>query len=160
MKNSRLNKFETELETKLIDFEFNQIDNNDAKSFNKLNKKIKKIKNNYGCCLFKKMSFNEKIICFIDKKTNELSSFIWFGIYPRNIIINIDKYIHINFSYTFDAYRNLGLNKKLRLWIETYCLENKINYIISIPLPGSNSENILIKLGYKKKDTYYIKKIF
>ena len=48
MKNSRLNKFETELETKLIDFEFNQIDNNDAKSFNKLNKKIKKIKNNYG----------------------------------------------------------------------------------------------------------------
>ena len=151
MKNTSLNKFETELKSKFIDFEFKQIDNNDSKSFNKLKKKIKKENNNYGCCLFKKLSFNEKIIYFVDKKTHELASFISFGIYPENKIINIDKYIHINFSYTFDTYRNLGLNKKLRLWIETFCLENIINYIISIPLPGSNSENILIKLGYKKK---------
>ena len=156
MKNSSLDKFEI----KLNDYEFVQIKNDDTKSFNKLKKKIKKENNGYGCCLFKKMSSNEKIICFIDIKNNIVSSFIWFGIYPENKIINIDKYIHINFSYTFDAYRNLGLNKKLRLWIETYCLENKINYIISVPLPDSNSENILIKLGYKKKDTYYIKKIF
>lgn len=160
MMGTLLDKFETELENKFIDFEFKQLDNDNAKIFNLLKKKIKNENNNYGCCLFKKISSNVKVICFIDKKTNELVSFIWFGIYHENKIINIDKYIHINFSYTFEAYRNLGLNKKLRLWIETYCLENKINYIISIPLPGSNSENILIKLGYKKKDTYYIKKIF
>lgn len=162
MEGSSLDKFETELETKLIDFEFKQLDNDDTKSFNRLKKKIKKENNKYGCCLFKKMSFNEKIICFENKKTNELASFIWFEIYSSNMINSnsVDYIAHVNFSYTFDAYRNLSLNKNLRLWIETYCLENEINYIISVPLPCSNSEKILIKLGYENKDTYYIKKIF
>lgn len=147
----------------LIDtnFKFQLLSNND-KILKKITHNIKKDNknDNYGCLLHKKLKDNEYIICFIDIKNNMVSSFIWFGIYHENRIINIDKYIHINFSYTFDPYRNLGLNKKLRLWIEKYCLENKIKYIISVPLPGSNSENILIKLGYNKKDTYYIKKIF
>ena len=147
----------------LIDTNFKfQLLTNKNQILKKLTQNIKKDNkdDNFGCLIPKKIKVNEYIICFIDIKNNIVSSFIWFGIYPENKIINIDKYIHINFSYTFDAYRNLGLNKKLRLWIETYCLENKINYIISVPLPDSNSENILIKLGYKKKDTYYIKKIF
>lgn len=143
-------------------FNFKSLTNDDTKIFNGLKKKIKKENNGYGCCLFKKISSNEKIICFKDKKTNELASFIWFEIYSSNRINlnSIDDVAHVNFSYTFEAYRNMGLNKKLRLWIEKYCLENKIKYIISVPLPGSNSEKILIKLGYSKKDTYYIKKIF
>lgn len=162
MKNSSLDKFETEFETKLIDFEFKQIDNDDTKTFNKLKKKIKKNNDNYGCCLFNKMSFNEKIISFVEKKTNDLASFIWFEIYSGNRINlnSINDVAQVNFSYTFDKFRTLGLNTNLRLWIEKYCLENKIKYIISVPLPGSNSEKILINLGYTKKETYYIKKIF
>lgn len=150
------------LETKLNDFEFVQIQNDDTKNFNELKKKIKKENNNYGCCLFKKMNSNEKIICYVNKKTNELASFIWFGIYSSNEINlnSVDKISHINFSYTFDKFKKMRLNTNLRLWIETYSKINKINYIISVPLPGSYSENILIKLGYDKKDTYYIKKIF
>lgn len=146
-------------------FDFKLLTNDDTEIFNGLKKKIKKENNGYGCCLSKKMSSNEKIICFGDKKTNELASFIWFEIYSSNKINlnsvdDVDNIAHVNFSYTFDKFRTLGLNTNLRLWIEKYCLENKIKYIISIPLPGSNSENILIKLGYTKNDTYYIKKIF
>lgn len=143
-------------------FDFKLLTDDDTKIFNGFKKKIKKENNEYGCSLFKKMSSNEKIICFEDKKTNELASFIWFAIYSSNRINlnSIDDVAHVNFSYTFDKFRTLGLNTDLRLWIEKYCSENKIKYIVSVPLPGSNSEKILIKLGYSKNDTYYIKKIF
>jgi len=143
-------------------FDFKLLTNDDTEIFNGLKKKIKKENNGYGCCLSKKMSSNEKIICFENKKTNELASFIWFEIYSSNRINlnSVDDVAHVNFSYTFNKFRTFGLNTNLRLWIEKYCLENKIKYIISVPLPGSNSEKILIKLGYTKNDAYYIKKIF
>lgn len=144
------------------EFEFKIIDNNDIETFKLLKKKIKKDNIDYICCLRKSLSFNEKIICFVNKNTNQIASFIWLEIYSGNKInLNkIDKIAHIIFSYTFCEFRKLGLNIRLRKWIENYSQENKINYVISVPLPDSNSVNILIKLNYIKKDSYYIKKIF
>jgi hypothetical protein len=128
--------------------------------FNNL-KKLFKIENNEYGCIFpkKKLGKNKYIVYFIDKKTKIITSFIWFNIYNNNILLNINKYIQIIFSYTFKKYRNIGLNNKLRLWIEEFSLKNNINNIISIPLPGSNSKRILEKSGYSKINEYYLKKI-
>ena len=67
-------------------------------------------------------------------------------------------YLHINYSYTLKKYRNIGLNKKLRLSIELYCKENNIGYIVSVPLVDSSSNFILEKLAYIKINSYHIKK--
>lgn len=149
------------LKFELDDYVLKQIEHDDTKSFNLLKKKIKKEKY-FGCCLYKKLSSNEKIICYMDKKTSDIASFIWFEVYSSDKINSnsVDRISHINFSYTFEKFRKIGLNNKLREWVEKYSQINKINYIISVPLPGSYSENILKKLNYVKKDTYYIKKIF
>lgn len=143
-------------------YKFKIIDNKNIEIFKTLKKKIKKDNNNYGCSVRKRMRENEKIICFIDERTNKFASFIWFEIYSGNKInLNkIDKIAHVNFSYTFCEFRKLGLNTKLRKWIEKFCFENKINYVVSVPLPNSNSENILNKLGYEKQNSHYCKKIF
>ena len=127
--------------------------------------KIKKdyVNNNLeGCVIPKKLKLNEFVICIVNKITNDICSFIWFGIYSNyffDISLEKIKHLHINYSYTFKKFRNNGFNKKLRLWIETYGVENNIENITSIPLPDSNSKYILEKLGYIKTDKYYIKKI-
>lgn len=143
-------------------FYFKLIDNADTKTLKLLKKKINKDNNSYCCNLPKNMLDNYKIICFINKKTNQIISFIWFSLYSGNEINlnDIDKIAFINFSYTFYEFRKLGLNTILRKWIEDFCLKNKINCIISVPLPKSNSENILIKMNFVKKNSYYVKKIF
>lgn len=129
-----------------------------------LSDEIKKDNNNNleGCVIPRKLKLTDSVICIRNKITKEICSFIWFGIY-RNIFfdISLEKviYLHINYSYTFKKFRNNGFNKKLRLWIETYCVENNIGYIISVPFPDSNSKYILEKLGYIKINTYYMKKI-
>lgn len=128
--------------------------------------------NNYSCFLPKKIKENEYIYCLIDTRNNLVCSFIWFSIFSGNKIKIINKinkineikddyqYIFINFSYTFEVYRNIGLNKQLRKFVEIFAYNNWCKYIISVSLPGSNSSIILDKLYYKKKDGYYIKKIF
>jgi len=129
-----------------------------------LSDKIKKDSNNNleGCIIPKKLKSTDFVICVCNKITKEICSFIWFGIY-KNIFFDIDlkeiTYTHINYSYTLTKYRNNGFNKKLRLWVETYCVENNIEYIISVPLHDSNSKYVLEKLGYIKINTYYMKKI-
>lgn len=127
--------------------------------FKTLIKNVRKDNKNYGFSLPKKLPNNEYVISLIDTQKNIIASFIWFGIYSNDKINNFERYIHINFSYTFEIYRNCGLNKKLRLWIESFSIENNINCIVSVPLPDSNSLIILHKLGYSKNENYYIKKI-
>lgn len=116
-----------------------------------------------GCVLPQKLKPTDFVICIRNKITEDIYSFIWFGIYADDIHFNINlknkNYLHINYSYTFKKHRNNGLNKKLRLWIETYCVKNSIGYIISVPLPDSNSKYILEKLGYFKINTFYMKNI-
>lgn len=121
--------------------------------------------NNFeGCIIPKKIKLTDFIICIENKKSKNICSFIWFGIYNNEIFydVNLGKkmYLHINYSYTFNKYRNKGLNKSLRLWIENWCVKNRIEYILSVPLPNSNSKYILEKLNYRKINTHYIKKIF
>ncbi len=128
-----------------------------------LSKNIKKDNGFYeGCNLPKKLNSNEKIVCIVDKTNQNIISFIWFGTYKN--VINLDlvdetNYVHINYSYTFRGYRNIGLNKKLRLWIESECKKNNIKYIVSVPLFDSNSRYVLEKLEYIKINSYYLKKI-
>jgi hypothetical protein len=141
-------------------FLFEELNHNDEK-YKNLKKELKK-DINCTCIIPQELDSKQKVISIIDIKNDFVASFLWFEGYSTNKIIpnqNV-KCIHINFSYTFEKYRNKKLNKKLRLWLESYTLVNKINYIISVPLPDSNSEIILKKLGYKKKDTYYFKQIF
>lgn len=148
-----------------------------------LSKRIKSENNSTeGCIVPKKLEPNNYIVCLVDKTTQDIISFIWFGIYTNSLSENFNSdsdsdfdfdydlnisphpiinrtYVHTNYSYTYKKYRNNGLNKKLRLWIETYCSMNKIDYIISLPLADSNSKYILKKLGYIKINNYYFKKI-
>jgi len=125
----------------------------------------KKIKNENGtiegCILPKKIKPNEIVVCVINKVNQDIISFIWFGNYINKINPDLieKQYIHINYSYTFIKYRNLGLNKKLRLWIESFGIQNNIEYIVSVPLSDSNSKYVLEKLGYTKINLYYLKKI-
>lgn len=136
--------------------------------YKNLEKNIKKdtSNNNYGLVLPKKIKNNEFVIGLIDEKNNSIISFVWFGVYSTqnkneiHSLISSTKYTQINFSYTFEAYRNNGLNNKLRKWIENFCFRNKIKFIISVPLHESNSISILNKLKYKKNNEYFIKKIF
>lgn len=117
-----------------------------------------------GCIIPKKLKSTDFIVCLYHD--NKIISFIWFGLYSNNIYIsaNSKKYLHVNYSYTFKKYRNNGFNKKLRLWIESYCYENNIRYIVSVPLPVSNSNFILEKMNYSKinhdgMNPYYIKEL-
>ena len=128
----------------------------DKKDLIKLSDLIKSDNDICGCKIPKKLKQNEYIISFIDIKTNEIASFIWFGIYDN---VLIDKHINTNFSYTFKKFRSNGLNKKLRLTIEEFALTININKITSIPLNNSPSLNILINLGYTLNDNFYLKNI-
>lgn len=118
-----------------------------------------------GCIMPKKLKLTDYVICIRNKITKNIFSFIWFGIYNNNYNIpfdaNLDKiiYLHINYIYTFRKHRNNGFNKKLMLWVETYCEQNDIHYIVAVPLLDSNSKYVLEKLSYTKIDNYYIKKI-
>ena len=58
------------------------------------------------------------------------------------------KYVHINYSYTVKEYRSRGHSTALRLYIENFCKENKINYITSTPFENAISKRILDKLDY------------
>ena len=136
----------------------------DSKNILKILLRDIKIDNNSkeeGCILKQKLNYNENILCVINKTNSEIISFIWFGIYKNKIDLDMEEktYIHINYSYTFKKYRNIGLNKKLRLWIESYCKKNNIKYIVSVPLTDSNSKYVLDKIGYIKINSYYLKKI-
>lgn len=116
-----------------------------------------------GCLIPKKLKLTDSVICIRNKITKNIHSFIWFGIYNNNnnipFVTNSDKIIYINYLYTFRKHRNNGYNKKLMLLVETYCEQNNIQYIVAVPLPGSNSKYVLEKLSYTKIDNYYMKKI-
>lgn len=148
------------------------------KTLKLLSKLVKKDgANTEGCLLVQRLQHNDFVV-YLKNELNEICSFIWFGIYKNDICKNINQnaeknakekvdknidenvYIHINYSYTFKKYRNMGMNKKLRLWIESYCVENSIQYVVSVPLSDSNSSIVLSKLAYIKIDNYYLKKIF
>jgi hypothetical protein len=139
---------------------FNLIKSNNALKL--LSKCLKNDDDIYGCILPTKMELDNYIICIVNKFDQNIVSFIWFKIClndDSNIIKLKSHYSHIIYSYTFKKYRNMGFNKKLRLWIETFCKKNKIKYIISISLPDSNSKYILEQMGYVKINSYYLKKI-
>ena len=146
-----------------LNYEFKFINSDIELKSLKLKIKQDTTNNNFeGCVIPKKLKSNEFVICIVNKITNDICSFIWFGIY-NNIFFDISleklEHLHINYSYTIKKFRNSGFNKKLRLWIETYCGKNNIQYITSVPLPDSNSKYILEKLGYIKINTGYRKKI-
>ena len=148
-----------------MDIAINNLDITLVDSKKNLKLLLKRIKNDCGtmegCILPKKINSNENLVCLIDKTNKDIVSFIWFGTYYNKIYFDSTEtiYLHINYSFTFKKYRNIGLNKKLRLWLESFCNKNNIGYIVSVPLSESNSINILEKLGYIKINTYYLKKI-
>ena len=107
-----------------------------------------------GCVLPKILKSNEYIIALIDKISNQIMSFIWFGIY-ENILIG--KHMNTNYSYTIIKYRFNGLNKMLRLKLEEFALIKQIYKLTSKPFDDSLSLNILLNLGYVSNKNFYIK---
>ena len=92
-----------------------------------------------------------------DKNSNEILSFIWYGFYYND---NFGIILNVNFSFTFNKFRNNGFNKLLRLELEKIAILNNIQYITSVPFENSSSKKILINLGYVSKQNYFYKKIF
>ena len=122
----------------------------------KINKDIIKDNNIDRTFLPNQLKDNEYIIGYVDLKTNNIISFIWFGIYKNN---EFGTFTHINYSYTFVKYRQNGLNVKLRIQIEKFCFENKIQTLTSKPFEDSLSKKILLGLGFCNNSNYYYKKI-
>ena len=125
----------------------------------------KKVKNNSNSCnLPKKLKQDDYIVALFDN--DEIASFIWFGIYENDMLKHDEKkiqYIHINYSYTFEKYRKMGMNKKLRNWTELFGNMSNIKFVVSIPLPEANSTTVLEKMGYTRRENeeyiYYIKEL-
>jgi len=122
----------------------------------KLSNQIKKNDKTNGTKLPSKLSDNEYIIGFEDLVSNNIVSFIWFGIYENE---DMGKFTHINYTFTFEKFRQNGLNKKLRFQIEKFCQINKIQTITSKPFEDSPSKKILQTLGFFFNENYYWKKI-
>ena len=86
------------------------------------------------------------VICLKNKLTHKICSFIHFSI--RFNFNNIEKIIFINYSYTFISERKKGLNKMLRLVLESASKLNNCKAIVSVPFPESESRIVMGKLGY------------
>jgi hypothetical protein len=128
------------------------------KTINLLKKKIKydNNKNITGTILPKILQEQNFIILIKNKNLDEILSFIWYGFYDNE---RFGRILHINFSYTFNKFKNNGFNTFLRLQLEKICIKNKIKYITSLPFENSPSKKILIKLSYKSELNYFYKKI-
>lgn len=120
---------------------------NEPNEIQDLNKQIKKDgdKINQGI-IPRVLELNNYVICLRERTTNLICSFIHFSI--RNNFENLDKIIYINYSYTFIAHRKKGLNKMLRLLLESACKLNDCKAIVSLPFPESESRIVMDKLGY------------
>lgn len=124
---------------------------------NKLKKKIKSDDSNTGTILPKQLDEENFIIMLKDKNSNEILSFIWYGLYYN---YNFGTILNVNFSFTFNKFRNNGFNKLLRLELEKIAILNNIQYITSVPFENSLSKKILINLGYVSKQNFFYKKLF
>ena len=124
---------------------------------NNLKKKIKLDDSNTGTILPKQLDDKNFIIMLKDKNSNEILSFIWYGFYYND---NFGTILNVNFSFTFNKFRNNGFNKLLRLELEKIAILNNIQYITSVPFENSSSKKILINLGYVSEQNYFYKKIF
>ncbi len=116
-----------------------------------LNKQIKKDgdKLNKGSIPVN-LDYDNYVICLKSRYNNNICSFIHFSIRTNfpNLDKFIDRIIYINYSYTFINYRKLGLNKMLRLVLESACKLNNCKAIVSVPFPESESRIVMEKLGY------------
>ena len=123
-----------------------------------LNYNIKKDNKFDGTIIPSNLDNNQYILAIKYKNDTmyKIASFIWFGIYNG---VELGKYLHINYSYTFVKFRNNGLNKKLRVQLEKICLKNNISTITSKPFDNSMSKNILLSLNYIQMPDYYCKKL-
>ncbi len=97
------------------------------------------------------LELDNYVICLKERDTNKICSFIHFSI--RNNFQNLDKIIYINYSYTFITHRKKGLNKMLRLVLESACKLNDCKAIVSVPFPESESRIVMNKLGYINTNT-------
>lgn len=121
-----------------------------------INRKIKLDNKESGVAIPKKLPTGNFIILLKDSKSNTIMSLIWYGFYENN---EFGKILHVNYSYTFNEFRNNGYNKILRLKLELIGTNNNANYITSCPFQSSKSKQILIKLGYISKKNCFYKKI-
>lgn len=113
--------------------------------------KLKKIlkEDNITSWKFMKTIPNNQILCFILNKQRNILTFI-------HIYISKKKELQFSFSYTPILERRKGYNKKLRLHIIKNYRRKGIKKFTSIPFEGANSENLLIKIGFKKEEGRYI----
>lgn len=140
------------MEIIILDHQSSEIEN----IIKKLNKIIKSDDNDSGTYLPKKLNSDNFLILLKNKNLDKIVSFIWYGFYLNS---ELGKILHINFSYTFNKFRNNGYNKLLRLKLEKICISENIAYITSVPFENSPSKKILINLGYDSKLNYFYKKI-
>lgn len=124
---------------------------NEPKDIIELNKMIKKDgdKITQGV-LPVNLDLDNFIICLKSRNSHKICSFIHFSIRYNFSGQNkvLDKIIYVNYSYTFINYRKQGLNKILRLVLESVSKLNNCKAIVSVPFIESESRIVMEKLGY------------
>lgn len=70
-------------------------------------------------------------------------------------VVISDDYLLFNYSYTYPEFQRRGYSHLLRNAAIEYARDQGLARVVSVPLPGANSEPLLRKMGFEKVDEHY-----
>lgn len=70
-------------------------------------------------------------------------------------VVLSDDYLLFNYAYTYPEFRRRGYSRLLRGSAVRYAKVIGKAQVVSVPLPGANSEGLLKKMGFQRADGMY-----
>lgn len=70
-------------------------------------------------------------------------------------VVLSDDYLLFNYTYTYPEFRRYGYSQILRDAAIEYARDIGKSRVVSVPLPGANSEGLLKKMGFQRSEEMY-----